>query len=105
MACEERERLLKEWMDCLIRLRLLQGQELASLKMNDPDYRNFESRIQIARAADVEACRAYCQHVDQHECLPSMHKRQPPRKRSKIHRGQQWRRSGSGSSGPRTRPN
>jgi len=65
--CSERERLLQDWIYCSGRLRLLQNEELAALKRNDPAYTNVA--VMLARTADAEACRVYNRHVDQHKCV------------------------------------
>src|SRR5271169_6237151 len=67
--CQERERLLRVWTDCSNRLMTLQGEEFAAMRTGGSISASFAERIRVARAADVEACRAYHQHVIEHDCV------------------------------------
>ncbi len=69
LRCLERERLLREWTDCSNRLMTLQGEEFAAMRKGGSVSASFAERIRVAKAADVEACRAYHQHVIKHECV------------------------------------
>lgn len=66
--CVERERLLQAWTDCSNRVMRLQSEELAAIKNAGTVSAGFAEKIRLARAADVEACRAYHQHVHDHGC-------------------------------------
>ena len=67
--CPERERLLREWTDCSNRLMRLQGEEFAAMRKTGLAPARFAGKIRIAKAADVEASRAYHQHVITHGCV------------------------------------
>jgi hypothetical protein len=67
--CPEREHLLREWTDCSNRLMRLQSEEFAAMRTTSSVSASFAERIRVAKAADVEACRAYHQHVLEHECV------------------------------------
>ena len=67
--CPERQRLVREWADCSNRLMALQGEEFAAMRWASSVSAGFAEKIRIAKAADVEACRAYHQHVIKHECV------------------------------------
>jgi len=47
----------------------LQGEEFAAMRKGGSVSASFAERIRVAKAADVEACRAYHQHVIKHECV------------------------------------
>ena len=69
LRCPERERLLREWTDCSNRLMRLQSEEFAAMRTTSSVSASFAERIRVAKAADVEACRAYHQHVNEHGCV------------------------------------
>ena len=69
LRCPDRERLLREWTDCSNRLMRLQGEEFAAMKMASSFSASFVERIRAAKAADIEAGRAYHQHVNGHGCV------------------------------------
>jgi hypothetical protein len=56
---QRRERLMREWTDCSNRLMTLQGEEFAAMRMGGSVSASCAERIRVAKAADVEACRAY----------------------------------------------
>ena len=67
--CLERERLVREWTECSNRLMTLQGEEFAAMRKGDSVTASFAEEIRVAKAADVEACHAYHQHVNEHGCV------------------------------------
>ena len=67
--CPERERLLRERTDCSNRLMRLQGEEFAAMRTTSSVSASFVEKIRVAKAADIEACRAYRQHVNEHGCV------------------------------------
>jgi hypothetical protein len=67
--CPERKRLVREWTDCSNRLSKLEDEKLAAIRNANPDLISFEAKLRVAKAADVEACRAHHQHVNEHECV------------------------------------
>jgi hypothetical protein len=67
--CPDRECLLREWTDCSNRLMRLQSEEFAAMENGQSVAASFAERIRVAKAADIEACRAYHQHVNEHGCV------------------------------------
>ena len=67
--CPERERLLREWIECTKTVRKLQDEQLTAFRTADPRLSTFAEKIRLARTTDVEACRAYYRHVDKHDCV------------------------------------
>ena len=67
--CLERERLVREWTECSNRLRRLQGDEFAAMRTANSVYAIVAERIRVAKAADIEACRVYHEHVIKHGCV------------------------------------
>jgi hypothetical protein len=68
--CPKRDQLLREWTDCSNRLMRLQGAEFAAMRTTGGSApASFAEKIRIAKAADIEACRAYHQHVNTHGCV------------------------------------
>ena len=67
--CPERERLLREWTQCVRRLAQLLDEHLAAIKKGPVDLAGFEDQIRLARAAETEACRKYFGHVNTHDCV------------------------------------
>lgn len=67
--CQQRERLLREWTDCSNRLMRLQGKDFAAMRVTGSAPASSVERIRIAKGADVEACSAYHQHVNTHNCV------------------------------------
>jgi hypothetical protein len=47
----------------------LQGEEFAAMRTGGSISASFVEKIRIAKAADVEACRTYHQHVNKHGCV------------------------------------
>jgi hypothetical protein len=66
--CPERELLLKIWTDCSTRVRELLDERCAATRISAPRPAGLEDQIPLARAAEVEACRAYFRHVNSHDC-------------------------------------
>jgi hypothetical protein len=69
LRCQVRVRLLEEWTDCSNRLMSLQSDEFAAMKTGGSVSAGCAEKIRVAKAADVEACRAYHQHVNTHNCV------------------------------------
>jgi hypothetical protein len=67
--CLERERLLRDWTECVRRLAKLLEEHPATMKSSESNLAGFEEQIRLARAAETEACRAYHRHVDSHDCV------------------------------------
>ncbi len=67
--CPERERLMREWTQCVRRLAKLLDEHLAAMKKGAADLAGFEDQIRLARAAETEACRKYFGHVNTHGCV------------------------------------
>jgi hypothetical protein len=67
--CPKRDQLLREWTDCSNRLMTLQREEFAAMRKGGSVSASFAEKIRIAKAADIEACRAYHQHVNTHGCV------------------------------------
>jgi hypothetical protein len=67
--CQEREKLLAQWTDKSGRLTTLLDQQLAAIRTAAPDFARFAEKIWIAKAAEIEACRAYYDHVNKHGCV------------------------------------
>jgi len=67
--CQQRERLLREWTECSNRLMTLQGEEFAAMRTGGSISASFVEKIRVAKAADIEACRTYHQHVNMHGCV------------------------------------
>ena len=61
--CPERERLLRDWIECTKTVRKLQDEQLTAFRTADPSLSTFAEKIRLATATDVEACRAYYRHV------------------------------------------
>ena len=68
-TCPERERLLREWMERSKSLRKLQDKQFVAFRNTDPGLATFDEKIRLARATDVQACRAYYNHVARHGCV------------------------------------
>ena len=67
--CQERERLLREWMQCGRWLTTLLEERLAALKNADQTSIAFDEEITMAKRAENDACHAYYDHVDSHDCV------------------------------------
>jgi hypothetical protein len=67
--CPERERLMREWTQCVRRLAKLLDEHLAAMKRGAADLAGFEHQNRLARAAETEACRKYFGHVNTHGCV------------------------------------
>jgi hypothetical protein len=66
--CPERERLMQVWTDCSSRVRKLLDERFAATTGGAPRP-TIEEQIRLARAAEVDACRAYFRHVNSHDCV------------------------------------
>ncbi len=67
--CPERELLLSLWIDSAKRLRELLDWQLDALKSKTSSPPGFGDQIGLARAGEVDACRAYYGHVNAHKCV------------------------------------
>ena len=68
-TCSERERLLSKWTESSRHLARVQDKELAAIKNVDASLAGFNEQIRLSKTQEIEACRAYCFHVSQHECV------------------------------------
>jgi hypothetical protein len=62
----ERERLLSQWTDSSNRLTRILDEQLAAIRNADPGFANLADEIRMAKNAEIEACRAYYDHVEGH---------------------------------------
>ncbi|MBZ5594865.1 MAG: hypothetical protein LAP39_21685 [Acidobacteriia bacterium] len=67
--CPEREILLREWTQRGRRLINLLDEHLAALKNTDQATVDFDEEISLAKRSENEACHAYYDHVDSHDCV------------------------------------
>jgi hypothetical protein len=68
-TCPERERLISKWSESSRRVAGLADEQLAAIKNTDSNVAGFNERIRLAKAEEIEACRAYYFHVRQHDCV------------------------------------
>jgi hypothetical protein len=68
-TCPERERLLAKWAARSRCLAKLGDEQFAASKNADPSVAGLNEKIRLAKTEEIEACRAYYFHVNQHDCV------------------------------------
>ena len=67
--CPQRARLLREWTQCGRQLTNVLDEQLTALKNTDQRSIDLDEDISMVKRAENEACRAYYDHLDSHDCV------------------------------------
>jgi hypothetical protein len=66
--CEEKNRLLQEFLDSVRQLLDLQNQQTKAVIDGDPDFARFDILLHVAQENKERAKYAWMAHVEQHHC-------------------------------------
>ncbi|MGA2136442.1 MAG: hypothetical protein ABSH50_29480 [Bryobacteraceae bacterium] len=75
--CEEKKRLLQEFLDSVRELLALQNQQTQAVINEDPDFARFDILMHAAQEKKERAKYAWIAHVEQHHCDEEEHTHEP----------------------------
>jgi hypothetical protein len=66
--CEEKNRLMGEFLEALHEMTALQSQQTEAVIENDPDFARFDVLLHLAQEKKENAKYAWIAHVESHNC-------------------------------------